>query len=95
MTEEYISIMRIIGGHRESGELLEDSAYIALIVDGNATSSHKIGYYTDKGVFVSNPAELLAFINDIGIDKLTDIQAKYGSVIEEIPQRKSSKRKKG
>jgi len=92
MTEEYISIMRTTSGHSQSGELLEDSAHIALVVNGEVTMSHKIGYYTDNGVFISNPAELLAFINDIGIDKLTDIQIKYGTVAEEVPQRK---RKKG
>jgi len=92
MTEEYISIMRTTSGHSQSGELLEDSARIALVVNGDVTMSRKIGYYTDSGVFISNPAELLAFINDIGIDKLTDIQIKYGTVVQEVPQRK---RKKG
>jgi hypothetical protein len=89
MVDEYISIIRKSGGQIEYGSSL---AYIALIVDENVTHSKKIGYYAGEQIFVSDPTELLAFIDEIGIDKLADIQNKYGEPAREIPMKELIKK---
>jgi len=57
----------------------DSSATIALVDEKGGTShSHKIGRFTESGeILVSNPEGLLYFVDQMGIDKLVEIQQAY------------------
>jgi hypothetical protein len=61
----------------------DSSAMITLVhEEGGTEYSNKIGYFVEKPgyteyILISNPEGLLYFVDKIGIDKLTEIQATF------------------
>lgn len=65
----------------------DSSAMITLVHEkGGAEHSHKIGYFIEKTgeILVSNPEGLINFVDDIGIDKLTEIQQAFSGTAKII-----------
>lgn len=66
----------------------DSSAMIALInEEGVAEHSHKIGYFIENTgeILISNPEGLLFFVDEIGIDKFTEIQQAFSGTATELP----------